>query len=95
MCATVTDDTGGKMHTIRVRTDIADGDYIPKLCWVGDTSEGFVLIELSNALNITGANFTFTDKGEGTLPVEFTAHQASLDDMEYAPCQIVFFDKAS
>nr|DAN09127.1 MAG TPA: major tail protein [Caudoviricetes sp.] len=95
MCATVTDDTGGKMHTIRVRTDIANGDYIPKLCWVGDTSEGFVLIELSNALNITGANFTFTDKGEGTLPVEFTAHQDSLDDMEYAPCQIVFFDKAA
>ena len=54
-----------------------------------------MLIELSNALNITGANFTFTDKGEGTLPVEFTAHQDSLDDMEYAPCQIVFFDKAA
>lgn len=95
MCADVTDETGGKMHTVKVRTDIKDGDYIPTLCWVGDTSKGYVMIELSNALNIAGASFTFTDKGEGTLPVEFHAHQASLEDMEYAPCKICFFDAAA
>lgn len=79
--------------TVRVRTNIKDEDYIPTLCWVGDTSKGAVLIELSNALNTTGANFTFTDKGEGTLPFEFVAHQASLADSEYAPFQIVFFNQ--
>lgn len=81
----------GTKKVVRVRTDIEDGDYIPTLCWVGDTSKGAVLIELSNALNTTGANFTFTDKGEGTLPFEFVAHQASLQDSQYAPFQIVFF----
>lgn len=81
----------GAKKVVRVRTDIEDGDYIPTLCWVGDTSKGAVLIELSNALNTTGANFTFTDKGEGTLPFEFVAHQASLKDSQFAPFQIVFF----
>lgn len=84
----------GAKKVVRVRTNIEDGDYIPTLCWVGDTSKGAVLIELSNALNTTGANFTFTDKGEGTLPFEFVAHQASLKDSQYAPFQIVFFDQA-
>ena len=57
--------------------------------------KGFVMIELDNVLNIAGATFTFTDKGEGTLPFEFHAHQASLEDQEYAPCRIVFFDQAA
>lgn len=85
--------SNGAKKVVRVRTDIEDGDYIPTLCWVGDTSKGAVLIELSNALNTTGANFTFTDKGEGTLPFEFVAHQASLNDSQYAPFQIVFFSE--
>jgi hypothetical protein len=42
-------------------------------------------------LNLTGANFTFTDKGEGTLPFEFQAHQADLSNMAYAPVSLVFF----
>ena len=71
---------------------IEDTDYIPRLCWVGDTSRGFVLIELTQALNLSGANFTFTDKGEGTLPFEFQAHLASGDDDGYAPFRILFFD---
>ena len=85
-------ETSGNMTKIKVRTDIKAEDYIDSLCWVGDTSKGFVLIELKNALNLTGANFTFTDKGEGTLPFEFQAHAKNLADMEYAPVEIVFFD---
>lgn len=92
ICADLTTDSGGKKHTIRIRNDIEDSDYIPSLCWVGDTSKGFVLIELENALNLTGATFTFTDKGEGTLPFEFQGHQADLSKSKYAPCSIVFFD---
>lgn len=77
---------------VKVRTAIDDSDYMPKLCWIGDTSRGYVMIELDNALNTEGANFTFTDKGEGTLPVTFVAHQGSLEDQDYAPFRIVFFD---
>ena len=85
-------ETSGNVTKIKVRTDIKAEDYIDSLCWIGDTSKGFVLIELKNALNLTGANFTFTDKGEGTLPFEFQAHAKNLADMEYAPVDIVFFD---
>lgn len=84
------------VKTIKVRTDILPKDYIGSLCWVGDTSDqGFVLINLDNVINISGANFTFTDKGEGTLPFEFQAHHKELKDMQYAPCEIVFFDKTA
>ena len=85
--------TDGSVTTLKVRTDILDTDYIHNLCWVGDTSDrGFVLINLDNVINLTGANFTFTDKGEGTLPFEFQAHHKELKDMQYAPCEVVFFD---
>lgn len=92
MCADV--ETNGGKTAVRVRTDIEDEDYIPSICWIGDTSKGLVLIKLDNALNLTGATFTFTDKGEGTLPVEFQAHNASLEDQDHAPFEIVFFDAA-
>lgn len=94
MCGEI-EDKGDHVKVLKLRTDIEEGDYIPKLCWIGDTSKGMVLIELDNALNVNGANFAFTDRGEGTLPVEFQAHQKSLTDMKYAPCRIVFFDQAS
>jgi len=93
MCADVT--VNGNVTTVRVRTSIDEGDYIPSLCWIGETSRGLVLIKLDNALNMTGATFTFADKGEGTLPVEFQAHQADLENQEYAPFEIVFFDEAA
>ena len=84
--------TGGTT-VVRARTDIREADYIPKLCWIGDTSRGFVLIELDNALNISGAAFTFTDKGEGLLPFEFQAHQADAIDGDHAPFRIIFFEE--
>lgn len=84
----------GTMSTIKVRNSILDRDYIPSLCWIGDTgSEGYVLINITDALNLTGANFAFTDKGEGSLPFEFQAHQADLTKSQYAPCEIIFIDK--
>lgn len=91
MCADVT--TNGNVKTVTIRRDIAADDYIEKLCWVGDTAKGMMLIELDNVLNTDGASFTFTDKGEGTLPVNFVAHQASLDKQDEAPCRLLFFSK--
>lgn len=81
--------------TIKVNTDIASSDYITSLVWVGDTSKGYCLIKLDNALNTSGATFTFTDKGEGSIPFEFQAHCASLADMANAPCEIVFFENTT
>lgn len=82
-------------HTIKIRTDIKDADYIESLVWVGDTSKGYVLIAIKNALNTAGATLTWTDKGEGTIPVEFTAHQDGLETDGYAPCEVIFFDPAA
>ena len=94
ICADMEKAEGSNVTTVKVRTDIEERDYIPSLCWVGDTSRGFVLIDIKNALNLTGANFTFTDKGEGSLPFEFQAHAKDLVSMKYAPVEIVFFDDA-
>lgn len=87
-------ETSGSKTKLTVRMDIQDKDYIPHLVWVGDTSQGMVAIDLHNALNIAGANFTFTDRGEGTLPVEFQAHLESPADMEHLPVDVYFFDPA-
>lgn len=84
-----------KKHTIKIRTDIKAADYIDSLVWVGDTSKGYVLIAIKNALNTAGATLTWTDKGEGTIPVEFTAHQDGLETDGYAPCEVIFFDPAA
>lgn len=85
----------GSVTTLTVRTDILPTDYIPKLSWVGDTSRGFALIELDNVLNVSGASFTFTDKGEGQIPVEFQAHLDDITEMDTAPFRVIFFDEAA
>ena len=87
------DTSKANVTVLTVRTDIEASDYIPRMCWVGDTSKGFVMIELDNALNINGATFTFTDRGEGSIPFEFQAHLSDLTKMDNAPFRIYFFDK--
>lgn len=87
--------TVGKKTTIKLRTSIKDEDYIQNLVWFGNTSKGFVAIALDNALNNTGVTLTFSDKGEGTIPVEFHAYQDTVENNEYAPCTIYFFDEAA
>lgn len=91
-CADVQKD--GEKTVLKVRTDLKDTDYIPHLQWVGDTSRGYVLIDLHNALNLAGANMTFADKNEGTLPFEFQAHQDDVTQLAHAPAQVVFFTAA-
>lgn len=87
--------TTGKKTTIKLRTSIEDGDYIQNLVWFGNTSKGLVAIALDNALNSMGVTLTFSDKGEGTIPVEFHAYQDTVENNEYAPCAIYFFDEAA
>ena len=84
--------TSGKKKTIKMKTAIGDDAYIGNLCWVGDLSNGdVVLIRLDNALNTANFTFTFTDKGEGSFGVEFHACQESVQDYDYAPFEVVFF----
>lgn len=88
--AEVTSD--GNIKKVKVHTEIQDEDYIPSLCWVGQTAYGAMLINITNALNVNGATFTFTDKGEGTLPFEFQAHAEGFDE-DYAPFEMLFLEE--
>lgn len=91
---TITGSSGKK--TLTVNTAIDSSDYLTNLCWVGDLADGgLVLICLYNALNTSDFNFTFTDKGEGVIGVEFHACQANVNDYDEAPFEVVFFPPAS
>lgn len=86
--------TSGNKKTITMHTAIKETDYIESLVWVGDMSDGgLVLIALKNALNNNGMTLTFTDKGEGTLPFEFHAYQDSVEDYDTAPFEVIFLSK--
>ena len=86
------DDTDPLHRVITVRMAIDDEDYIDRVVWIGDTSEGFVAIELLNAFNTADFTFTFADKSEGTVGVEYHAHQADVSENETLPAKIHFFD---
>ena len=85
----------GNVKKVTLHTDIKETDYIESLIWVGDTSKGAALIDLKNALNTSGVSMTYTDKGEGTLPFTFVAHQDSVDDYDLAPVEIWFFENGA
>ena len=84
------DDSNPNHIVVTVRTAIDDGDYLQNLIWVGDTSEGFMAIELFNALNTADFSFTFTDKNEGTATCEFHAHQEGVESTDDLPCKLHF-----
>lgn len=86
----------GKITTVTLPTALTDNSYLTNICWVGDISDGrFVLICLKNAINTADFSLTFSDKSEGTIAVEFHATQDAVDDYDYAPFEVLFFDKAS
>lgn len=83
--------TSGNKTTVTMHTAVTDNDYIENLVWVGDLSDGrLVLIALKNAINTADFSLTFTDKGEGTMTFEFHARQAAVDDYDTAPFEVVF-----
>ena len=80
-----TSSTSGKKTTIKLNTAIAGSDYIDSLTWFGDLADGrMVAITLKNALNTSDFSMTFSDKGEGTIPIELHAHQAGVNDYDEA-----------
>lgn len=83
-------------QTIKLGTAIGTSDYLTNICWIGDLADGrYVLICLKNAINTADLTLTFTDKGEGTIPVEFHAKQAGVSDYDEAPFEIVYFSPAT
>ena len=88
--------TSTNVTTVTMNTAIAVGDYLTNLCWVGDLADGdMALICLNNAINTADLTFTYTDKGEGTLGVEFHARQGAVDDYDTAPFEVVFYNKTT
>lgn len=91
-----TSTTVGKVTTIKLASTIDTDDYLTNICWIGDISDGrYVLICLKNALNQADFTLTWTDKGEGELPVEFHAKQATVNDFDYAPFEILYISPAT
>lgn len=88
----ITNTNTNTIKEIRFPTSFEEDMYIPSLVWVGDMGDnGVLLIDLSNALNTSGVSFTFTDKGEGTMPFTFVAHAKDLDDSDYAPVKVLIY----
>ena len=88
--------TSGGKTTSTMTTAFDDSDYLDNICWIGDLADGrLVLICLKNAINTADFSLTYTDKGEGTLAVEFHARQAAVDDYDTAPFEVVFFGSAT
>ena len=78
---------------IMINNTLLPEHYISTMGWAGRILDGRLMyIEIQNALNIVGTTLTFTDKGEGTIAVEYRAHQADLTKMQYAPVKIFYFD---
>ena len=83
--------TSGKKATVRMPTAIKPSAYLTNLCWIGELSGGqMVMIVLYNALNTADFTFTFQDKGEGSMGVEFHGCQSGVKDYDYAPFEVIF-----
>ena len=89
----VTSITDPVTGAIEICSDLMPDHYIPTLGWAGDMIDGRLMyIELKNVLNTAGVTLTFVDKGEGSIAVEYKAHQSDLLSMQKAPCRIFLFD---
>ena len=84
------DDEDEEHIVMKIRLAIDETDYLTNVIWIGDTSEGFVAIELYNGLNTADFNFTWADKNEGTVTAEFHAHQDDVNGDGYIPVRIHF-----
>lgn len=70
-----------------VKRTVNDADY-KDLYWVGDLSNGQnVVIKIKNALNTSGLNLTFSDRGEGTYALALIGH-FTTDDLDTAPFEL-------
>lgn len=79
------DDTMPNHTVMTVRLAIDESDYLQNIVWIGDTSEGYMAIELKNAFNTADITLTWADKNEGTINAEFHAFQEGVGASETLP----------
>lgn len=92
----VSSESGAYKTTVTMHTQVQPEDYIQNLVWVGDISDGrLVMIALDNALNTNGLTLTFQDKNEGTMPFEFRAYQSNVADYDVAPFKVIYLADAA
>lgn len=76
-----------KFDKVTGRMEFRAADYLENVCWLGtqNGSEDPIIIEIKNALNITGVSFTATDKGTGAISFEIQGHfdLAKPDDVPF------------
>ena len=78
---------------MRIRTGIGRGDYWKNACWIATTQYGFVMVAMHNALGGTTGSITSEDKGEGQIPFRVDGHIEDFNEIDFAPCEILFVDK--
>ena len=77
---------------MRIRTGISRGDYWKNACWIASTQYGFVMVAMHNALGRTTGSITSEDKGEGQIPYRVDGHIEDFNEIDFAPCEILFVD---
>lgn len=81
---------------IKLRTNILDTDYIASLSWVSLLGDGsYMVIDLTNVVNLDGVTFTFADKNEGTIPFNFAACASTIVGNNNAPFTITYYHPAA
>lgn len=78
----------GKYDKIAGRMEIKTTDYLENICWLGtlNGSTEPIIIEIKNALNVSGLTFTAEDKGSGSVDFEIQGHFdiAKPDEVPFA-----------
>lgn len=84
--------TNGNIVTVQPHASIQAGDYLDNVVWVANRgTDGLYLVELKNALCVSGINSQSTDKDILTLPFEFTGHADSVVYSDDLPIKYLFF----
>ena len=78
-------------HKIVASNDLADGDYMTNITWVGTLSGSAlpVIIVLKNALCTNGLTLTTQDKSEGVIAITLTGHYDPTD-LSVVPFEIYY-----
>lgn len=78
--ATITDGTTG-YKKIQANNYIESADYLDNVVWIGKLSGSNtpVIIEVKNALSVSGITLNMQDKSEGLIPTTFTGYYDSTD----------------
>lgn len=84
-------ETPADYQKITANNEIALGDYIDTIAWVGrlSGSQNPVIIVIKNALCTNGLTLTMADKAEGVVALTFTAHYDPAD-LEKPPFEIYY-----